>query len=47
MLTYQTALERFTAGGLAGAFTQILIYPLEIVKTRLGLAEPGRYTGVA
>ena len=41
-----TTLERFVAGGLAGALAQGTIYPLETVKTRLALAQPGQYSGV-
>ena len=29
-----TIFERFAAGGLAGSVTQMMIYPLEILKTR-------------
>jgi solute carrier family 25 phosphate transporter 23/24/25/41 len=38
--------ERFVAGGLAGATSQIMVYPLEIVKTRLALSAPGVYGGM-
>ena len=38
--------ERFIAGGLAGAITQVSIYPLEIVKTRLNVAKPGQYSSI-
>ena len=37
--------ERFAAGGAAGAVSQALIYPLEIVRTRLALAPVGTYKG--
>ena len=38
-------LERFTAGGMAGAVSSALIYPLETVKIRFALCTPpGRYT---
>ena len=33
--------ERFAAGGLAGAAAQTLVYPLEIVKTRMAVSSPG------
>jgi len=33
--------ERFVAGGSAGAIAQIMIYPLEIAKTRAAIAPPG------
>lgn len=35
--------ERFLAGCIAGAFSQTLIYPLEIVKTRMTVAAPNMY----
>lgn len=34
--------ERFLAGSVAGAFSQTLIYPLEVVKTRLALRKTGK-----
>ena len=33
-----TVLERFAAGGMAGAAAQTVVYPLEIVKTRVSLS---------
>jgi len=41
-----TAAERFASGGAAGACASALIYPLEIVKTRLAVSAPGTYTGI-
>ena len=41
-----TVPERFVAGGLAGATAQCAVYPLEIAKTRLALAQPGTYQGL-
>ena len=41
-----TISERFVAGGIAGATAQCAIYPLEIAKTRLALAQPGTYGGL-
>ncbi|CAD7967028.1 unnamed protein product [Amoebophrya sp. A120] len=41
-----TTVERFFAGGLAGALAGAAIYPLEISKTRLTLAPPKKYNGV-
>ncbi len=38
--------ERFTAGALAGVTAQTMIYPLEIVKTRLAVARRGEYRGI-
>lgn len=39
--------ERFVAGAAAGAVAQTAIYPLELIRTRLALAEAGRYRGIA
>ncbi|KAF7240167.1 Calcium-binding mitochondrial carrier protein SCaMC-3, partial [Varanus komodoensis] len=39
--------ERFIAGSLAGATAQTLIYPMEVLKTRLTLRKTGQYSGVA
>lgn len=41
-ITFQ---ERFLAGGLAGATSQMIIYPLDVVKTRMVLSTRGMYTG--
>jgi len=41
-----SSLERFTAGACAGASSQTLIYPLEVVKTRMVLRATGQYSGV-
>jgi solute carrier family 25 phosphate transporter 23/24/25/41 len=38
--------KRFLAGATAGVIAQITIYPLECVKTRLALAQPGIYKGI-
>ncbi|XP_062874815.1 calcium-binding mitochondrial carrier protein SCaMC-3b [Trichomycterus rosablanca] len=38
--------ERFVAGSLAGVIAQTIIYPLEVLKTRLTLRKTGQYTGV-
>nr|CAD7195420.1 unnamed protein product [Timema douglasi] len=35
--------ERFVAGSLAGAISQTVIYPLEVMKTRLALRKTGQY----
>ena len=40
-----TVAERFTAGGVAGAIAQVVVYPLEICKTRLALSPQGTYMG--
>lgn len=41
-----TVMERFASGASAGAIGQMLIYPLEITKTRMALARTGEYTGI-
>ena len=38
--------ERFVAGGMAGVLSQLSIYPLEVVKTRLAVAAPGETLGM-
>ncbi|XP_055049435.1 calcium-binding mitochondrial carrier protein SCaMC-3b [Misgurnus anguillicaudatus] len=39
--------ERFIAGSLAGATAQTIIYPMEVLKTRLTLRKTKQYTGMA
>jgi solute carrier family 25 phosphate transporter 23/24/25/41 len=39
--------ERFLAGGLAGVISQLSIYPMEVLKTRLAIAHPGAINGAA
>lgn len=38
--------ERFAAGSIAGGFSQSVIYPLEVLKTRLALRKTGDYKGI-
>ena len=38
--------DRFIAGALAGSVAQFTIYPLEIAKTRLAVAEKGEFKGI-
>nr|XP_058919268.1 mitochondrial adenyl nucleotide antiporter SLC25A23 isoform X1 [Kogia breviceps] len=38
--------ERFVAGSLAGATAQTIIYPMEVLKTRLALRRTGQYKGL-
>lgn len=38
--------ERFVAGSIAGAFSQSMIYPLEVIKTRLALRRTGMFTSL-
>lgn len=42
-----TVSERFAAGGLAGAAAQTLVYPLEIVKTRMAVSSSGTYRSIS
>nr|XP_018917803.1 PREDICTED: calcium-binding mitochondrial carrier protein SCaMC-1-B [Bemisia tabaci] len=42
-----TIYERFVAGSLAGGFSQTVIYPLEVMKTRLALRKTGEYKSLA
>ncbi|XP_067941031.1 mitochondrial adenyl nucleotide antiporter SLC25A24-like [Watersipora subatra] len=41
-----TPIDRFIAGSSAGAIAQTVIYPLEVLKTRLALRFTGQYTGM-
>uniref|UniRef100_T1IJC4 Uncharacterized protein n=1 Tax=Strigamia maritima TaxID=126957 RepID=T1IJC4_STRMM len=38
--------ERFIAGSVAGGVSQSLIYPLEVLKTRLALRKTGEFNGI-
>lgn len=38
--------ERFVAGACAGGFSQTIIYPFEVLKTRLALRKTGQYKGI-
>ncbi|KAJ9598293.1 hypothetical protein L9F63_011033 [Diploptera punctata] len=38
--------ERFVAGSLAGGISQTVIYPLEVMKTRLALRKTGEYSSI-
>lgn len=38
--------ERLLAGSLAGMSAQTLIYPMEVVKTRLAISAPGTYASI-
>ncbi|KAJ1525449.1 hypothetical protein ONE63_010260 [Megalurothrips usitatus] len=42
-----TIYERFCAGSLAGGVSQTIIYPLEVMKTRLALRKTGQYKSIA
>uniref|UniRef100_A0A7N4PUX7 EF-hand domain-containing protein n=3 Tax=Sarcophilus harrisii TaxID=9305 RepID=A0A7N4PUX7_SARHA len=39
-------IERFVSGSLAGATTQTLIYPMEVIRTRMALGKTGQYSGI-
>lgn len=41
-----TILERFLAGALAGGMAQSIIYPLEVLKTRMVLRKTGEYSSI-
>lgn len=41
-----TIYERFAAGACAGGVSQTVIYPLEVLKTRLALRKTGQYAGI-
>uniref|UniRef100_T1JKC1 EF-hand domain-containing protein n=1 Tax=Strigamia maritima TaxID=126957 RepID=T1JKC1_STRMM len=38
--------ERFLAGSIAGGISQTVIYPLEVLKTRLALRKTGQYKNI-
>ncbi|XP_046340602.1 calcium-binding mitochondrial carrier protein SCaMC-2-like isoform X1 [Haliotis rufescens] len=38
--------ERLLSGSAAGAISQTIIYPMEVLKTRLALRKTGQYNGV-
>ncbi|XP_030372657.1 calcium-binding mitochondrial carrier protein SCaMC-3 isoform X2 [Scaptodrosophila lebanonensis] len=42
-----TIAERFVAGAAAGGISQTIIYPMEVLKTRLALRKTGQYKGIA
>ncbi|XP_017842412.1 calcium-binding mitochondrial carrier protein SCaMC-3 isoform X2 [Drosophila busckii] len=42
-----TIVERFYAGAAAGGISQTIIYPMEVLKTRLALRRTGQYAGIA
>uniref|UniRef100_A0A8D2APX7 Mitochondrial adenyl nucleotide antiporter SLC25A24 n=1 Tax=Sciurus vulgaris TaxID=55149 RepID=A0A8D2APX7_SCIVU len=44
--SYTGVFERFIAGSLAGATAQTCIYPMEVIKTRLTVANTGEYSGI-
>jgi solute carrier family 25 phosphate transporter 23/24/25/41 len=41
-----TPIQKFLAAGISGFMSHTLIYPLEIAKTRLSLAQEGVYNGI-
>ncbi|XP_039952739.1 calcium-binding mitochondrial carrier protein SCaMC-3-like [Bactrocera tryoni] len=38
--------ERFACGAVAGNASQTLLYPMDVLKTRLALVKTGKYSGV-
>lgn len=38
--------DRLTAGCIAGAVSQLVVYPLDVTKTRLAAANSGQYDGI-
>ena len=38
--------ERFCAGSLAGGVSQTVIYPMEVMKTRLALRKTNEFNGI-
>jgi len=45
-IKHPAILERLACGGVAGAISQTLVYPLQITKTRLNIAPTGTYNGI-
>ena len=41
-----TIRERFCAGSLAGGVSQTVIYPMEVMKTRLALRKTNEFSGI-
>lgn len=41
-----SVIERLASGSLAGALSQTLIYPMEVLKTRLALRKTGQFNGI-
>lgn len=41
-----TAVERLLSGSMAGATAQTIIYPMEVLKTRLALRKTGQFNGI-
>ncbi|XP_068083445.1 mitochondrial adenyl nucleotide antiporter SLC25A23-like [Anabrus simplex] len=41
-----TIYQRFIAGSAAGCVTQTVLYPMEVVRTRLTLRKTGQYSGM-
>lgn len=37
---------RFVTGSVAGLVSQTIVYPLEVIKTRIALSQPGLYRNV-
>ena len=39
--------ERLVSGGFAGSIAQLLLYPLDTIRTRLALGKKGDYRGIS
>jgi hypothetical protein len=42
----ESYLQTFAAAGLAGTFSWVLLYPLEVVRSRMTLSSSGTYAGI-
>ncbi|XP_050346745.1 mitochondrial basic amino acids transporter-like [Nymphalis io] len=42
---HQSAMKVFTAGGIAGVLSWVILYPVDVVKSRIQGDTVGRYTG--
>jgi solute carrier family 25 phosphate transporter 23/24/25/41 len=41
-----TIIQKFLAGVISGIMSHTIVYPLEVIKTRLSLAQEGVYNGI-
>lgn len=39
--------ERLVSGGVAGGVAQLLLYPLDTIRTRLAVSKKGDYRGIS
>jgi hypothetical protein len=40
-----TLIEKFYSGGIAGLLTTMIVFPLDNIKTRIGLTKANVYSG--